>query len=56
MLRLFKYLYRFITCKKNEVRYEEVEPSKDITPSEPVKIPVVKSYDYNYNYGTRYYN
>ena len=56
MLRLFKYLYRFITCNKGEVEYEEVTPSKDITPSDPVKIPVVKDYNYNYNDGTRYYN
>ena len=53
MLRFFKYLYRFVTCKKNEVQYEEVEPPKDIKPSDPIKIPIVKYYDYNY--GTRYY-
>jgi len=56
MLRLFKYLYRFITCNKSEVEYEDVTTPEPIIPSEPITIPVVKSYDYNYNYGTRYYN
>lgn len=53
MLRILKALYRFITCNKNEVRYEAIETPKDINPSEPIKIPIVKNYDYNY--GTRYY-
>ena len=53
MLRILKALYRFITCNRNEVRYEAIEPPKDNNPSEPVQVPVVKTYDYNY--GTRYY-
>ena len=53
MLRILKALYRFITCNKGEVQYEQVEPPKDIQPSDPIKIPIVKNYEYNY--GTRYY-
>ena len=54
MLRIFKSFCQFISCKKNnEIQYEQILPPKDITPSEPVKIPIVKNYDYNY--GTRYY-
>jgi len=53
MLRILKTFYRFISCKKGEVEYEEVTPSKDITPTTPVEERIVKYYDYNY--GTRYY-
>lgn len=57
MLRILKKFFNYISCKKkNEVNYESIERPKDISTSDPVKIPAVKSYDYNYNYGTRYYN
>lgn len=55
MFKFFKALYRFITCKKsNEIKYEQIiPPPKDIKTTDPIKRPIVKTYDYNY--GTRYY-